>query len=370
MVTILKVTAIIGYLNGVEIRSGTAHDPATGQFTSSGGGGGHTHVDIKPTKAKAAKEKSPTATRKEAVALTKEAHEAGPRGHEALHGDWRKNKWSNIGHYNGTTGKPHISEHPAYPEFREKMDKAIVAWREHFKHAPPGEAKAKDLAKVADTLAVDNAHRIEFHQKAAAEFKAAGNTAKAAHHEEQAKWHAESAQYDELRKHYKDWEKHLKPNQIDAIKNYAYGMDSNINGSLRDPRYGDRGVGHMIKQLDSALNAQPTPHAFKVYRTVGPEMAARFKVGDEFHDPGYGSSSTGEHRYTPANQHSWVKMHIDVPKGAYGAPISHLHPDELEFLLPRGSRFKVKAITEEDRGPHPKRPGVRMKTTHIHVDLL
>lgn len=27
---------VVGYLNGVELRSGTAHDPATGQFTSSG----------------------------------------------------------------------------------------------------------------------------------------------------------------------------------------------------------------------------------------------------------------------------------------------------------------------------------------------
>jgi uncharacterized protein YjeT (DUF2065 family) len=86
-----------------------------------------------------------------------------------------------------------------------------------------------------------------------------------------------------------------------------------------------------------------TDHAFTVYRGTDIDIR-QFREGGLWSDKGFFSTSIS--RSSGWGGHSSVEFVIEVPKGTKGFYLNHesYHPEEKEFLLDKGTKFRVTKI--------------------------
>jgi hypothetical protein len=134
--------------------------------------------------------------------------------------------------------------------------------------------------------------------------------------------------------------KALAADELDACLYYSHQGDQVLNSSCR---YGmlhhEPDVAAMAETLDRAIQRHAMPKDVYVARGMsGPwakQVGNLLRPGDTFVEPAYCSTSAT----TPFGGE--MKMRIKIPKGAAAAPIPTRYSDEDEFLLPRGTKFKV-----------------------------
>ncbi len=136
----------------------------------------------------------------------------------------------------------------------------------------------------------------------------------------------------------------VTPGQQKAIETYSGEAYQAINGGLRSGKV-DGGLSSTVKELDGMFKGASTKEDIVVYRGVSPEFAAKLKVGSEFSDPAFSSTSTNymTARSFAAGQGGAV-FEIVVPKGSKAVSLvqSSGYGDlEQEMLLNRGGKFKV-----------------------------
>lgn len=132
----------------------------------------------------------------------------------------------------------------------------------------------------------------------------------------------------------------LPPAQRDAAIFYSYKGDRVLNSALREGRLADDPrVEEMARNLDAAIAAHVLPVDITVARGIKGAWAKKFadalNPGDVFQDLGYTSTAA------TAPFEGTVRLSIRVPAGTPAAPIPSRYPEESEFLLPRGTKFRV-----------------------------
>ncbi len=160
------------------------------------------------------------------------------------------------------------------------------------------------------------------------------------------------------KKEFLNHHKQLPIEQKHSIFNYKSGDNYPINTSLRGRQYIPSMHKHKIKSLDKVTSHQ-TNQSFKVYRGGKEDKKKnieRFPVGHEFTDHGYTSTSfskkIAKKHFAPTQNGKSVIHVIHVPKGTKGhhfdADSAHPFSHEDEYVLHRGTRFKVTHHTEDD----------------------
>lgn len=171
-------------------------------------------------------------------------------------------------------------------------------------------------------------------------------------------------EYDRLREEYSrstygTWEAGLTGDESLSIANYSGDAYSGINGLLRKQMTEKMvdawdatermGIKDMIGNIDSALEKFELKDPIRVFRTCERDVldALRPEVGATFRDNGYVSTSALSKKVASGN----VVMQIDVPPGRnHGAwinPLSGAADEEYEYLLPRGSEFRITGVEQK-----------------------
>lgn len=144
------------------------------------------------------------------------------------------------------------------------------------------------------------------------------------------------------KQHYEGWLNGLPQDQKSALKTYTGGSYDSINNHLRaggKPTSQDR-------LRDKALASGKTPEDLLVHRgfthagLLSALEAGTIAPGTVLHDKGYVSTSLhSERAFT-----NKIRMRATVPAGSPGGYVEKVsnHPQELEFLLPRGSSFVIR----------------------------
>jgi hypothetical protein len=134
-----------------------------------------------------------------------------------------------------------------------------------------------------------------------------------------------------------------------------------INDALRDPQISEEQIQDKISAIDKAINdAPPLKDPMLAYRGVanqglmGSFFFEKLKVGDTFEDKGFVSTTinpkvaTGFAGSEKSQNFQGVVLQYHFPKGTKGlfpnAFMNGEYWDESEFMLPRGSKFKVTQI--------------------------
>ncbi|MCD8209163.1 MAG: hypothetical protein LUD72_14590, partial [Bacteroidales bacterium] len=171
-------------------------------------------------------------------------------------------------------------------------------------------------------------------------------------------------EYDRLTEEYKQsaygqWQANLTGDQESAIGRYTGDDYSAINGVLRGEmtenqvqRWDASGGLTTMEKIDDitdAISKFQLKDNITVYRTCEEDVFRNLQkqIGSIFIDDGFTSTSVLDTPVASGN----VKMVIDVPAGiGNGAWISPLSgsPDEYEFLLQRGTQYRIDSIQETD----------------------
>jgi len=168
-----------------------------------------------------------------------------------------------------------------------------------------------------------------------------------------------AGKYKKMEGEYDTWIKQLAPDEKAAVVNYTTPEYASYNGFLRNGKpKATSALKKKITALDAALDKGSAPFPFTVSRGMGFRDPAEYKkfvdglktnLGKTFSDKGYGSTSVDSDAFVGN-----VQYKIHVPKGAKGGyvdKISDAHPPEREFLLPRGTTYKVRKMsTSQDNG--------------------
>jgi hypothetical protein len=145
-----------------------------------------------------------------------------------------------------------------------------------------------------------------------------------------------------------------------AISNYEGSLGKDMNEALRDPQISDDGFKPIIDALDKAMEiAPPLSEEVVAYRGVkgnGLDFFDRLKVGDTWEDKGFTSTTIDPaiaRRFGGSQPYyDGIIFRMKLPAGTkgifpsgYHEPMYGWEPDtsEAEFLMPRGSKFKVVA---------------------------
>lgn len=111
-----------------------------------------------------------------------------------------------------------------------------------------------------------------------------------------------------------------------------------------------------IRAMDEGFAKARVPRTMKVLRGSGTgKHFAELKPGDVFVDQAYLSTSIKRsvvEEFADVGGDLGVIWEIEVPKGAYAAPIPSENEGELEFLLPRNSKLRVLAIEKQGTLTH------------------
>lgn len=122
-----------------------------------------------------------------------------------------------------------------------------------------------------------------------------------------------------------------------AIRGGTIGED--LNADLRD----------VMSSLDAAITKGMVKEDTYVARGITGKftqtLLAAVKEGSVFEEPGYTSTSATE-PFRGDGVDDAIKMRILLPKGSTAAPIPSAFNNENEYLLPRGSRFRVVKIKD------------------------
>ena len=149
---------------------------------------------------------------------------------------------------------------------------------------------------------------------------------------------------------YGKWERNLTPHQRYVINDYTTDGYSNINSYLRGydngQKYSIDFVKGEISALDKAIADFELREPIVTYRSIGADAFAENLddisklIGTEYSDPAFMSTSpTLDSKALNKN----LMMIIRLPKGkGIGAYIDQYNGlEEKEFLLARGSKFKI-----------------------------
>jgi hypothetical protein len=145
-----------------------------------------------------------------------------------------------------------------------------------------------------------------------------------------------------------------------AISTYEGSRGKDMNEALRDPQISEDGYKPTIDALDKAMEiAPPLSEEVVAYRGVkgnGLDFFDRLKVGDTWEDKGFTSTTIdpaiAERFGGSQPYYDGIIFRIKLPAGTkgifpsgYHEPMYGWEPDtsEAEFLMPRGSKFKVVA---------------------------
>ena len=146
-----------------------------------------------------------------------------------------------------------------------------------------------------------------------------------------------------------------------AIGDYESAIAYQLNEALRDPQISDRGYKDTVEMLDRAIKtAPPLSEEVIAYRGIkgnGLNFFEKLKVGDVFEDKGYVSTTidagVAQQFGTSGSLYQGLAMRLKLPAGSKGIfPSGYKdqsidnwdrNASEAEFLLPRGSKFKVVA---------------------------
>lgn len=150
--------------------------------------------------------------------------------------------------------------------------------------------------------------------------------------------------FEYAQKTYKGWASDLTPEQLKALKVYGGNAHHPINNSLRRGNLPHDEYVKTIKDLDDAIEAAPpTSTPVVAYRGVGVGVANQMTPGKEFTDHGYSSTSINKHIAHGFAEDALIE--VSIPKGARLAAMDAISDDpedtENEFLLPRGTRYRV-----------------------------
>lgn len=163
----------------------------------------------------------------------------------------------------------------------------------------------------------------------------------------------ETSQADEWgKKHYKSWSDSLTVEERQVVQKYTGSWADSINGKLR----GNSSLGydeHSVEVMDRALAKGSVPEDFLVHRGFDyskMEQAMEkgtLTPGSVFHDKGFVSTSVNSQSAFRGN----IRIRARVPQGSQGAYVNHIsgHPNELEFILPRGSSFRINGYKKVKR---------------------
>lgn len=145
-------------------------------------------------------------------------------------------------------------------------------------------------------------------------------------------------------KQFLGFDQKLETSERNAILNYSGSGYASINNKLRSSK--GKEVSETIKNMDKAFKKAPAlTEDLVVRRGVGSSGGVfdKLQTGDVFQDHGFVSTSA-----KPGGGFSKsTSIHIRVPKGAKGIYMDSklsLHSSEREFLLPRGSKFRVTGV--------------------------
>lgn len=151
---------------------------------------------------------------------------------------------------------------------------------------------------------------------------------------------------------YADWKTGLTRDELNAVVTYKGHAYSDINRAFRTGQ--PLGVYQKTADdLDKALAAKPLPIDLKTFRgeKMPANVLASLSPGDVLVDKAYRSSSTKRSTAESFAGSSGVLWEIDLPKGTPGAYVSwrgdQYDGGESEYLLPRGSRMRIKEITKD-----------------------
>lgn len=165
------------------------------------------------------------------------------------------------------------------------------------------------------------------------------------------------------RSQYGKWSNEITTLEGRSIENYTGPDYSAVNGLLRHEMTENQvklwndtcnmDIQDMIDNITSAVSKFDLEQNIMVYRTCEKDVLENLKteVGSIFHDDGFGSTSVTWSKKAGGN----IRMEIEVPKGkGVGAWVNPLNGyegtdrDEYEFLLNRGTDYKVLGVEESD----------------------
>jgi NAD+--asparagine ADP-ribosyltransferase len=156
----------------------------------------------------------------------------------------------------------------------------------------------------------------------------------------------------------KNWAKNLPIEQKDAISRYT-GDYSTVNDWLRkteDAQYIDgKRAEERIAQMDKAIKSFDLTEDIKVYRGIDRSALGNIEdlVGKEYIDQAYMSSSIFADN--SVLERGDCVMELLIPKGkgrgAYINELSAFKDKEYEFLVARGSKFRVVSVGETNGKP-------------------
>ncbi len=159
---------------------------------------------------------------------------------------------------------------------------------------------------------------------------------------------------------YPNWSKAITPDEKSAVIEYTGSAYLSINKYLRNGTLNqNQHYGEVVKNMDAALAKSELTQPITVmrgssasllggYNTV--EDIKKYVVGQKVTDKGYTSTSAD----SQAAFGGAIIYKINVPagkgNGMYVAPVSK-HKSEYEFLIPRGTTYKVTDVTEKNGKP-------------------
>ena len=161
-----------------------------------------------------------------------------------------------------------------------------------------------------------------------------------------------------------DWEDDLDEDEKEAISQYTTYNYRAINGYLR----GKEGMSQwdvykaqeVVPVLEQAINRFELKDDIVVHRKMSADCIKMFKVGEVWQDDAFVSTTPIKGSYEPHADDNEepedfgvidMVIHVKAGKGvgAWVAPISELS-EENEFLLNRGTKFRVKRISSNMDG--------------------
>jgi ADP-ribosyltransferase exoenzyme len=142
-----------------------------------------------------------------------------------------------------------------------------------------------------------------------------------------------------------DLDREVRTEERRALKRYTSGEYRQINVALRRGSVEEleSGLQETIKRLDDLGKITQATQDLVVFRGINGEALRDLQVGDMLHDDGFVSATTdpGQARLFGARF-----FQISVRKGS--SAIKPPDALELEWIIPRGSNFKITEITKEN----------------------
>lgn len=159
---------------------------------------------------------------------------------------------------------------------------------------------------------------------------------------------------------YNQWELATTQDERDSVTKYTSSYYSVLNGILRKGNSATAEDQKHIKNIDKAISEFVLTDKITVFRGSGTHLINGYSTVEEINknlkgaivqDKGYmstasvkGNNFSGEIMYE-------ITVTPGKGKGAFIAPISHFDKQEIEFLLKRGSKFRVEGARSEKGKP-------------------